>query len=406
MRWLRKLPIVAAILGFFAAFTWLDHDKDIQSKIYPPYSLHNTSERGASLAFRYLKESRGPQAPAAAELNRTLEFAELPADGVVIRLAPEQKPGEHNDDDDDPNKSGKGKTGKAGKSAKPGVKVVPPKPLSERPLLTAGESKWIEGGGRLVLAISANYGPIETVTSIRNDPFEKTFPLLARHRETDADIRAHAQKAPRSTARTRSSRCTASLFAARLLMGKGELVILAAPEIFNNGNLESADNLKLLAELAPAARPVYFDEWVHGLAGKPDVGEFLVRWGFGMALVVMCLGSVMLFWRARTPVGPPEDDHKETRTQAIDFVGSLAPLYNRALEPHQAIALHYKNFIQQVSAQTGLRGAEVRAKILALLKTEDDTALAGQIPLAKSAFESLLQTLNEAYGRLERAHRR
>lgn len=394
---LRRLSLVAAMLGFAAAFVWLSNDKYIQSTLFPPYSLHNTNaerKQGCSLAFRYLKEARGAGAPAVRELNRMIDFAELEADAVVMRIGPELKPGER-EDDGTPKKA----------ALKPGKKAKPATAAKDKPLLTAGEAAWVRGGGRLVLALEKDYGPIETTIQPRADPFEKTFQLwpgVERIQPTEARTLKSELLNDALTLFTLNR----EIFAAQLPMGKGEVIVLGSAQPFTNSHLDEADNLKLLQALAPASRAVYFDEYVHGLQDAPSVTELLLKWGLGVALLVMAASGLAGFWRARTPIGPPEDDHKETRTQAIDFVGSLAPLYNRALQPHQALALHYKNFLHTVTAQTGLRGGELEAKIRVLLATNDLAAFAGQRPLARGEFDILLAELNRAYGRLERAHRR
>src|SRR5262245_17039949 len=109
---LRKFAVFTAIAAFLAAFLWLDSDKEFKKRIFPANSLHNTSERGCSLAYRYLKESRASGAPAVQELNRQVEFAILEPDAVVIRIAPKFKPGER---EETPSKV----------PAKPGAKVKP-----------------------------------------------------------------------------------------------------------------------------------------------------------------------------------------------------------------------------------------------------------------------------------------
>ena len=394
---LRRLSLLAAMLGFVAALVWLSSDKYIKSTLFPPYSLHNTSpeKHGCSLAFRYLKELRGAGAPPVRELNRTIDFAELEADAVVMRIAPALKPGEHEQPEETEIK----------KSLKPGKKAKPTVAAKDKPLLTAGESAWVRGGGRLVLALEKDYGPIETFTQTRADPFEKTialWPGVERIQPTEARTLKGDVLNDALTFFTLNH----GVFAAKIPMEKGEVIVMGSAEPLTNSHLDEADNLKLLQALAPVSRAVYFDEYVHELQDAPDVSELLVRWGLGMALAVMAVGGLLGFWRARTPIGPPEDDHKETRTQAIDFVGSLAPLYNRALEPHQALALHYKNFLHAVTAQTGLRGAELETKIRILLNTNDLAAFAGQRALPRGGFEHYLSELNRAYGRLERAHRR
>ena len=420
---LRKLPMLAALITIGVVLFWLDNNNDFKREIFPPRSLHNISPKGASLAFRYLKETRDATAPAVTELHRLIDFAQLEPNAVVLRLGPEIKPGERLNND--PNKSGKsgsskpkttpaGSTVPAGTTPPPAAPWAPKiKPPTDGPLLTDGEMKWVKSGGRLVLALDKNYGPIEIVE--HNDTFrlEKTFDFWPGINSFRPGGSSYAQPWPARSLKSPALDQALTLFtlndgifAARLAVGDGEVIALAAPEMFANSHLADGDNLKLLMQLAPPTRPIYFDEYVHGMKGRPGIIELLMRWGLGMALVVMCVGSVVLFWRARTPVGPPEDDHKETRTEAIDFVNSLAPLYNRALEPHQAIALHYKNFIHAVTAQSSLRGPELRERIFSLLGTSDENGLSGKRALTAQEFYSLLKTLNDAYGRLERAHRR
>ncbi|HLX63085.1 MAG TPA: DUF4350 domain-containing protein [Planctomycetota bacterium] len=401
MLWImRKLSLLAALLGCVAAFVWLSSDKYIRSTLFPPYSLHNTSveKHGCSLAFRYLKESRENGARPVRELNRRIDFAELEPDAVVLRIAPALKPGDREAIDEEVAK-------KSLKPDKKDKKKKPPVLAKDKPLLTDGEAAWVRGGGRLVLALEGDYGPIETSTERRADPFERTsalWPGVQRIQPTGARTLKGAILNDALTLFTLNR----GVFAAKLPMDKGEVIALASAEPFTNSHLDEADNLALLQALAPASRAIYFDEYVHELQDAPGVTELLLRWGLGAALIVMGAGALLGFWRARTPIGPPEDDHKETRTQAIDFVGSLAPLYNRALEPHQALALHYKNLLQAVTAQTGLRGAELEAKIRVLLNTNDLAAFAGQRPLTRGGFERYLSELNRGYGRLERAHRR
>ncbi len=441
MNWfLRKLPLIAALTAIVVGLVWLDDDSDFKREIFPARSMHNISTKGASLAYRYLKETRSSNAPGVNELLRMIDFSRLEPDAVVLRLGPEFKPGEHANDD--PNKSGnpKPKTTPSGSTAPAGGTVpagstvpagtTPPKtkkkatnttngsppPARLNPdstLLTSGELKFVNSGGRLVIMLDESYGPIEVVKHSDAFRLEKTFNLWPGVNSVRSDPRAVGQPWP---ARSLSSPAlnealtvftlNDGIFATQMFIGTGDVVLIAAPEMFSNSHIGNGDNLKLLTILASSTRPIYFDEFVHGMKSKPGIIELLTRWGMGMALVVMSVGSVVLFWRGRTSLGPQEDGHTETRTQAIDFVNSLAPLYNRALEPHQAIALHYKNFIHSVTIQSGLRGAELRAKIFGLLGTDDESGLSGKRPLTSPEFYSLLKTLNEAYGRLERAHRR
>lgn len=396
MRWLlRKLPIVAALIAFGVAFVWLDQDKQFRRDSFKPYSLHNISETGCSLAFRYLKERRAGKG---AELNRTVELGGLEANAVLYRLGPQVVPGEHEDRESVKDEK---------KSKLPKV----PKADPEKPLLTPGEKTWVENGGRLVLAIEGIYGPLESLRLVTSADVRKVFPIWAGVNAPTAASARMLSGAPLADAHTLLM-LGGDVYAARIALGKGDVILFAAPDIFSNAFLANGSNLQLLAALHEPARPFYFDEYVHELQSAPGMLEMLTRWGFGMALVSFCVLSLSAFWRARSPVGPPEDPFRDTRSQAVDFVSSLAPLYDKSLSPQQALAMHYKNFLQTASAQSGLRGEALAAKIRALLsnahgfRAEDERALAGQLELTHAEFQRLLHVLNDAFRRLELAHRR
>lgn len=182
--------------------------------------------------------------------------------------------------------------------------------------------------------------------------------------------------------------------AARVPMGKGEAVLLAWPELFQNRHVARADHLALLGALAGTGRPVVFDEFVHDVQREASPVEILREWGFGTFLVLAAAAAAIVFWRRGSRLGPEEDDHRETRVEAVDFVDSLALLYGRTLSEGQALALYEKAFEQSVSARTGLKDQALREKVRELLR--------GSRP---ADFGRALMALNEAFRRLDDAKR-
>ena len=75
-------PLVAASLA------WISRDTRIRHEAFREYSIYNSSEKGLSIAYRYL-ESKGR---AVAPLARPVARAFLPADGVLLRIRPEADP--------------------------------------------------------------------------------------------------------------------------------------------------------------------------------------------------------------------------------------------------------------------------------------------------------------------------
>ena len=403
MKWLlRKLPLLAAFIAFVAAFVWLDQDKQFRHDSFKAYSLHNTSGEGCSLAYRYLQQrAGGDNSFGGGELNRLIELSGIASHAVVFRLGPQVIPGEHADR--------KSVHADEKEQEKPAKKI--PVVDSKRPLLTPGEKKWVESGGRLVLALEGVYGPLESRQLAASAPLRKVFPVWPGVARIDAAAPRMLSGAPLEDAHTLLARGS-DVYAARIAIGAGEVLVFAGADIFSNAHIADAGHLPLLDALAEQ-RPVYFDEYVHNLQAAPGLFELLNRWGFGMALVCLAALCLSAAWRARVPVGPPEDPYRETRSQAVDFVGSLAPLYDKALSPRQALAAHYKNFLLAAAAQSGLRGEALAAKIRALFEgiegfsARDEALLAGREAVGQADFQRLLSLLNEAHGRLEKiAHSR
>ena len=160
------------------------------------------------------------------------------------------------------------------------------------------------------------------------------------------------------------SRGTAPVLARRRI-GQGELWLLSNPEILDNSHLGVADHLALLLALAGADRPVFFDETPHGVEDDVGVAELLRRWGLGPAVALAALALGLAFWRARRPLGPPPVS-EDVRSESVDLVESLAILYDRSLQPVQALDLHRQRLLRTLQLQEHLapEAAEVRLKAL------------------------------------------
>ena len=192
--------------------------------------------------------------------------------------------------------------------------------------------------------------------------------------------------------------------AARGRMGKGEVVLLSVPEVFQNAHLAKADHLALLSTLA-GGRKAVFDESVHGLSSEAGTVEILRRWGFGPLLVLAALASLVAYWRKRSRLGPEEDDARETRVEAVDFVDYLAMLYDRSLEKRQALGLYARAFEQAVAVRFGLKGAALEARVRDYVKSRPDLKGGGKKDIGAMEFQRGLREINEAFRRLDDAKR-
>jgi hypothetical protein len=380
---MKRLTWVAGALFVGVCLAWLWRDARVRHEAFREFSMYNSSAKGLSIAGRYLESTGRAVKPMARPLSRAF----LPADAVLLRIRPESQANLDLDSDQ---------------------KTVPLRPMhasdekdSVRYAFTAEEEEWVRGGGRLVLAIDRPYGSIDVGLSPGRT--RKVFPVWPGVATLDPPT-------PRALRGT-TAREGVSLFATddgpvvtRHRRGKGEIILCAAPEMFQNGALGRADHLALLERLAGSDRAVFFDEHVHGIETGAGMVEILRQWGFGPFLGLIVVAALVSFWRRRVRLGPEEDDARETRTEAVDFVDSLATLYRRMLPRRHALTLYAKAFEKAVAVQTGLRDAALQARVEQYLPPRASRPGRGK-DVAPPDFEKELELINLAFRRLNDAKR-
>ncbi|MBI3855061.1 MAG: DUF4350 domain-containing protein [Planctomycetes bacterium] len=381
---IRRLPWIAGALFLGGLLAWLSRDPKVRREAFRDYSIYNSSGKGLSLAYRYLSST----GRAVEALARPVERAFLPADGVLFRIRPEAHP----ENLEEPDSKAVG--------LRPAHAWDEKDPA--RYAFSAEEEDWVRNGGRLVIAIDRRYGPID-VKEVSASPTRRVFPSWSGVERLDPP-------APRGLTGLPPGEGV-SVFAAgagavvsRLRRGRGEIILSSAPEIFQNRLLPRADHLALLDRLAGSGRPVFFDEYVHGAQGGAGTVEILRQWGFGPFLVLILVAALASFWRRRVRVGPEEDDARETRIEAVDFVDSLALLYRRMMPRRHALTLYAKEFERAVAAQTGLRDAALKARVADFLPPRPARPVRGK-DLPVPDFEKELEHINLAFRRLNDAKR-
>jgi len=500
------LPALAVVAYLAAALVWVGNDRRAARGVFPAGSVWNTGDDGLSLAFAYLSARAAGQPGDArvAVLTRRLESSPLPPRAVLLRIDPEAGSlaamarrleggnGDEDDEDDDGDgdETGQGGAGKGGKTAGKGKsgddaargkdssrgKAAAATTARAAPLLTAADEAWVRDGGRLVLAVAGGSGAALKVEAGHAGTAglpRKSFPIWPGVRRLLPD-----------PPRTLGGPALAGMHAlwlegdapivARLVLGAGDLVLLACPEVLHNRLLGRGDHLALLEALAGTGgaggaggadgarglgesggrgRPVFFDERGHGAAESAGMLEILASWGLGPLLLLLVAAAGAAWWRAAVRVGPPDRDDRDVRSDAVELVDSLADLYDRALGRGDALRLYYESFVRTVAADTGLQGAALAARTAELapglslaelppsrepLVPAAATRLpatrlpAGGLPPASSlppaaspagaasilaasqpstdlprpAFDRLLDTLNQAFRRLDDAKRR
>jgi hypothetical protein len=330
---LARAAVWAGALAYFAAvLAWMGGRPGAGGSLFPAGSAHNTSDSGVSLARRYLAARTGqPGGPARVDvLGRPIGEMGPERNAVVLRVAPSDR---------------------------------------RKDLLSPAERAWVEGGGRLVLAVAAGYGPLRVAPG--GGPVTKVFPGWQGVRTLDPPAaRVLAAGVPLDAHAVFAAGAGPAF--ARWPLGRGDVLLLAVPEAIQNGALARADHLRLLEALAPG-RPLYFDEHAHGLDARPGLLDLMASWGLGPALVLLVATAIVLLWRERARLGPPHDGHRERRTEAVDLLDSLALLYDRALSPAQALRLYRRGLERTVAAQSGLQGEALARRMADLTGGADDS---------------------------------
>jgi hypothetical protein len=382
MRSLRALAPWLGGLAFFAgALAVLLSGIRRAEDPFPRASVFNESSHGLSLAYRYLRDrARGKGHAGPVEvLSRRIGSERLPADAIVFRIRPERRPRSRDEGDE------RG---------------------SRAPLLSAPELEWVSGGGRLVLGVAGDYGPLRAIPSPRTSAVRKIFPIWpgVRTLVPGEDTRTLSGTPAEGAHAIFASGSSPVL--SRWPLGKGEVFLLSLPELFENGDLPRGDHLGLLVALAGETRPVFFDEWAQGLGRAEGLLDLMLEWGFGPAFVACALAFALWLSRARTRLGPEDADPPEGRSEAVDLVDSLAQLYDRALTRREAVRLQRESFDRAVGAHTGLKGQALARRAQELLRREGPELGAGaEIP--PSEFLRSLHAVNQGYRRLyEHGHSR
>ncbi|HEX8409182.1 MAG TPA: hypothetical protein VF883_09970 [Thermoanaerobaculia bacterium] len=357
---MRRLAPLFLAIALFATIgiLWIVTDRRASERVYDELSSANTSTAGVSQAAAYLAR-RGKSAMLVRPVSRT----PLEANAVIFRLTHELPLFFDPADLDD-------KT------------IGPPKP-KERALLNDAEDAFVRRGGRVV--IGAHMGALPAATPTTKNA-EKVFPIWPGiDKLTVAETSsAFTELRPRMHAVFAAGD---RVVLARERIGDGDLFVLSWPEVFQNAHLSKANHLALLSALA-GKRPVYFDEVPHGILGDDGALALMAEWNLGPFLAMLCVVAALVFWRGARRVGPPEDDHRETRSDAVDLVGSLAALYGDVTTQHESLKLYHDALTRTVAHTSGLRGDALRNRV--------DELTGGQRTLA---------AINEGFMKMQ-AHRR
>ncbi|MBI2194627.1 MAG: DUF4350 domain-containing protein [Planctomycetes bacterium] len=154
-----------------------------------------------------------------------------------------------------------------------------------------------------------------------------------------------------------------------LSYGAGRVYALAQPAWFENGGIAEGEHLSWVLNLVlSTGRPIYFDEYRHGLEERPGLAYVIERYHLIPAAVSTLLFLALVVWRT----SPRESEPAPLRTSPLygevrdSLIDVHAAVYARTLRPAEALSLLEHDVRQHLSAALGerrlLSTAEARAQ--------------------------------------------
>jgi hypothetical protein len=375
----KRLVMPFAVAVFAASgLLWLANEPAGETP-HDPGSTFDTSPSGTSLAFGYLQRRAGRGS--VRRLTRPLGGAEVEGHATVFRIRAHRLPSAE----------------RLEKGTEPSGAPVP--------FLGGAEEAWVQGGGRLVIALAEARGGLSVALDAAGELPLKVHPLWPEVRTLLPSPRRGLGGPLLDQAVTLFASGRRPLVA-RIALGAGEVFLVSCPEILENALLSKGDHLALLEGLAGRQRPVYFDEHAHGLSQDVGLLALLVDWGLGPALALLALTGLVVLWRGRARLGPPDDTWEDKRSDAVDLVESLGQLYERALRRDEAAALYHGALRRVVSLRTGLRGAALDKRVRELTGGLAPPQRGKGRDIGEADLDQIVARINRAFGGKLHGHSR
>ena len=135
--------------------------------------------------------------------------------------------------------------------------------------------------------------------------------------------------------------------------GRGRVVAVADPSVWHNRRLDEADNAAFgLAAMGERGRPVEFAEAHHGYGRSR--GLAVVPWRWRWAAAVGVLAAALAMWSRGRRLGPPEDAERELPPPRRAYVDAVAASLVRTRRPAESLAPLQAAARRRIAARAGL----------------------------------------------------
>jgi len=123
---------------------------------------------------------------------------------------------------------------------------------------------------------------------------------------------------------------TERTFVAEYSVGKGKVIVVSEPALFENYYMQKEDNPVLAAKLFHAQnRAVIFDEFYHGLTVRGNPFWLLTKHPFGMLFFASVLAAGLYVVRQAVHLGPPLAERSPSRRTLAEYIAAMSNLFHR-----------------------------------------------------------------------------
>lgn len=155
--------------------------------------------------------------------------------------------------------------------------------------------------------------------------------------------------------------------------GGGQLRVLTAPYLLDNGNIGRSQNRRLALNLVGAPGRITVDQPGPLTAGT-GISNWLTDTAWGIAILFGLAVLVLFRWLGGWRLGPPVIPFSERRRPAVEYVLSLAALLRRAHRREDVLAIYQRELRNHLRRRFGTDDpaalpADVAERVQPLLET-------------------------------------
>ncbi len=210
--------------------------------------------------------------------------------------------------------------------------------------------------------------------------------------EESVSVIEPGEPAPDGTLTFHDEKGQGHLLAASYRIGRGDLIVVSAPEIADNRLLAQADNSVLLVRLlAPEGRPVVFDEFYHGLTIRGNPLWLFAQPGYAATTLALIVAILVWMWREAIFLGPPLDPTPRSRRTISEYVDAMARFLNAGSTSRPFLLREFRSgVVRTIRDELHLPPSRDQVERIAAVLARRDPARARELVEAIAAVDEAL----------------